>query len=89
MQATINTKIDISEKKAFETAVERLGLTQSVVLRNFVKSFIKAGGFPYDVNYPVSAEERASTESLERDIANGTAKTYADMSELWEDLDNV
>jgi len=89
MQATINTKIDSSEKALFESIVEDMGLTQSVVLRNFIKTFNKAGGFPYNINYVVGDEERISTELLESQIEEGSVKTYETMGELWNELDNV
>ena len=48
---TVNTKIDSKDKEKFEAIINDLGLTQSVVLRNFVKTFNSVGGFPYEVKY--------------------------------------
>ena len=89
MQVTVNTKIDSSDKDTFEALVEKMGLTQSVVLRNFIKTFNMSGGFPYDINYVVSDAEAASTSLLEAQIDDGTARIYSSMSELWEELDDV
>ena len=88
-QVTVNTKINAKDKEDFENIVDRMGLTQSVVIRNFVKSFNKAGGFPYDVNYPVSDEEKAERVILEEAIKAGTAKTYSNMTEVWDEIDDV
>jgi len=84
---TVNTKVSVSDKETFDAIVEKLGLTQAAVLRNFVKAFNSAGGFPYDVNYPMGAEEKASIEELDKQIANGTAKTYADIYEILNEKD--
>jgi len=86
--ATVNTKVSIEEKERFNAIAGALGLSQSTVLRNFIKAFNSAGGFPYDVNYPMSAEEAASTQELNAQIKDGTAKLYSSMDEVWDEIDN-
>lgn len=84
-QASVNTKLELKEKEEFDALVERMGLTTSAVLRNFVKSFNRAKGFPYDVNYPVSGKERESVAALHADIEEGTAKSYDSIAAMLEE----
>ena len=43
-QATINISLDEDTAKAFKDIVERDGYTQSLVLREFIKKYIKKNG---------------------------------------------
>lgn len=43
-QATINIRVDEETAKAFKDIVERDGYTQSWVLREFIKKYIKRNG---------------------------------------------
>lgn len=43
-QATINIRLDKNTAKAFKDIVERDGYTQSLVIREFIKRYIKKNG---------------------------------------------
>lgn len=43
-QATINIRLDENTAKAFKDIVERDGYTQSLVIREFIKRYIKKNG---------------------------------------------
>lgn len=43
-QATITIRIDDDMAKAFKDIVEREGYTQSLILREFIKGYIKKNG---------------------------------------------
>ncbi|MDR2493491.1 MAG: hypothetical protein LBD25_08570 [Coriobacteriales bacterium] len=72
----------------FNAVSEKLGVSQSTVLRNFVKAFNSAGGFSYDVNYPMHAEEAASIAEPDNQINSGTAKLYSSMADVWDKTDS-
>ena len=43
-QATINIRLDEDMAKSFKNIVERDGYTQSLILREFIKKYIKKNG---------------------------------------------
>ena len=51
MSATtsLNTKIDLQEKRDFQANAEALGMTPSAAIKVFVRMFNQCKGFPFDV----------------------------------------
>lgn len=47
--ASLNTKIDLEDKLAFQRNAEALGMTPSAAIKVFVKMFNQCGGFPFEV----------------------------------------
>ena len=47
--ASLNTKIDIQEKRDFQANAEALGMTPSAAIKVFVRMFNQCKGFPFDV----------------------------------------
>lgn len=46
---SLNMKIDKDERDNFVAVASSLGMTSSAVLKVFVRAFIDAGGFPFDL----------------------------------------
>lgn len=50
MQATsLNLKIDKEERDRFTAIAQSLGMSNSAVLKVFIKAFNDAGGFPFEL----------------------------------------
>ena len=47
--ASLNTKIDLQEKRDFQANAEALGMTPSAAIKVFVRMFNQCKGFPFDV----------------------------------------
>ena len=47
--ATLNTKVEPSDKERFSRTAESLGMNASTALKVFVLKFNECGGFPFDV----------------------------------------
>lgn len=66
--ASLNTKIDLQEKKEFQANAEALGMTPSAAIKVFVRMFNQCKGFPFDVrarpriNYESSSVAVATLE---------------------------
>jgi DNA-damage-inducible protein J len=87
--ATINAKVEPTEKAAFIATAESLGLSPSSAIKVFARAFIDQGGFPFEVRRPVrlSSEGEASYLELMADIKAGTAKSYSDFGEILAEID--
>ncbi len=65
---SLNTKIDLQEKKEFQANAEALGMTPSAAIKVFVRMFNQCKGFPFDVrmrpriNYDSSSVAVATME---------------------------
>lgn len=84
-QVSLNTKIEPKEKEEFDAIAQSIGLSTSAVLRNFVKSFNRAKGFPYDINYPISGEERKSVAELRAEMKSGTSKSFSSVMDMLDE----
>lgn len=52
--ASLNTKITLEEKEAFQRNTEALGLTPSAAIKIFVHMFNEYGGFPFELRRPTT-----------------------------------
>lgn len=47
--ASLNTKLDLDEKREFTRNAEALGISPSAAIKIFVRKFNECGGFPFEV----------------------------------------
>ena len=52
--SSLNTKITVEEKEAFQRNTEALGPTPSAAIKIFVHMFNEYGGFPFELRRPTT-----------------------------------
>lgn len=83
-----NFRIDSELNNQANALLEGLGLSMSQAISMFLRQVVLHRGLPFDVKYPKrSADLLEAIEEAKRLEADPKTKRYADMDEMWADLD--
>lgn len=90
LTSAINVQIDSETKKEATNILSDLGLSMSTAINIFLRQVIKRDGLPFEVTNPKPSKEMQKALQEADDIMSGkvSAKTYNNVEELFEDLDN-
>lgn len=87
--ANINLRIEPETKARAESLFNSFGISVTDAINIFLNTSIMEGGFPFQIKQPrYNHETEAAIEEVRRIIAKEEkAKTYANLSELLDNLD--
>lgn len=85
----LSIRIEPEIKKEAEATLDYLGLTMAEAVKIFLKQVIMTDSIPFDIKVPRYNKETLEAIKEAKEISkNSSAKTYATVNELMEDLDD-
>lgn len=88
--ANINLRIDPVKKQQAESLFSSFGISVTDAINIFLNTSIMEGGFPFQIKQPHYNQETELAMEEARQIALGNiqTKSYASVTELFNDLDS-
>ena len=85
MQSNISVRIDETLKQQFDSLCSELGLTMSAAVNLFIKAVIREKGLPFAISInDYNSETKRVIQETEQ--GKGLSKEYADLNEMFKDL---
>ncbi len=81
---TLNLRVDANLKAQAEHIFSELGLPTSTAITMFLKSVVRYGGLPLDLQLRPNAETRQAIDEIEQEV--GLSRVFHSTDELMKDL---
>lgn len=92
LSGVINVNVDPELKKEATAILKGLGLNMSTLINMTLAQVVKRNGVPFEVSNPKPSKELIKAlkeaDKIIEDIKSGKRKSYHNIDELFEDLDN-